>query len=140
MKNKSFIIGIVFCVLLVLGVCIFLFIPHDTVEEGKKEEEKKKDTPLFEFIGQKDLDITNVDKIVLMRATEGGVDETDITDAQEIESYYNGLRKYKVSEETNRACEDNTTVYKFYMKDNTTFSIEIECSWLVYNNKRYLIK
>jgi flagellar basal body-associated protein FliL len=141
MKNKNFIIGIVFCFLLVLGVCIFLFLPQKTIEEDKnKGKDNNKETPLFQFINQNDFDLSNVDKMVYMKATEGGVSQTDVTDKNEIESYYNLLNKYVIAEETGQACEDNTVVYKFYMKDGTSFSIEIECSWLVYNNKRYLIK
>ena len=32
---------------------------------------------------------------------------------------------------------DNTTVYKFILKDGNSYSIEIECDWFVINGKRY---
>ena len=33
-----------------------------------------------------------------------------------------------------------TTIYVFNMKDKTSFSIEIECDWIIKNKKRYLIE
>ena len=52
---------------------------------------------------------------------------------------YNSVKNIRVGKETNRACEDNTTVYIFNMKDNTQFKVEIECDWVVIGNKRYNI-
>ena len=38
------------------------------------------------------------------------------------------------------ACEDNTWVYKFHLKDGQDVSIEFECQWLVLGRNRYTVK
>ena len=138
MKNKKFILGVCLCFLLVLGVCIFLFIPQNS-KEGKKEEEPKKETELMKFIGQ-DIDLSKVTYLEIVKLTEGGDIHTEVTDQSEIETYYSKLEKVKVTEETDMACDDNTTIFIFYMNDDTKVSIEFECEFLVFNNKRYLVK
>ena len=135
MKNKKFILGVCLCFLLVLGVCIFLFIPQNSNE---KKPQKKQEVPLFKFINQ-DIDLSNVSYLEIIKYTEGG-DLHDRVENEEIEDYYNKLSQMIIKEETDMSCDDNTTVYIFHMKDNQEISIEIECEFLVYNNKRYLIK
>ena len=71
-----------------------------------------------------------------MRYTEGGMTEEKI-DNSYIKGHYNNLSKYKVVKPTNRACDDNTTVYQFTMKDNSKTSFEFECDWIVIGNMRY---
>ena len=55
-------------------------------------------------IGQQAVEITY---------TEGGVDTEEYTDMGDIIGFYNSLDKIKLGEETNQACEDNTTIYNF---------------------------
>ena len=63
----------------------------------------------------------------------------ELTDKDEIEKLYSSLKELKVGEETPRACEDNTTIYRFSMSNGKSVSIEIECDWFVINRKHYNI-
>ncbi len=142
MKNKKFVLGVCLCFLLVLGACIFLFIPQNSKENEKKP--KKKNEPkeevidIFKFMN-KDIDLSNISSLEIINYTEGGDLHTDV-DIDDIESYYLRLKKVIVKEETDITCDDNTTVYSFHMKDNNDIAIEFECGHLVYNNKRYVVE
>lgn len=110
----------------------------------KKVEEKVEKTiekiPLMEFGDYKDIVINNIDSIDYIRLTEGGSNSENITNIDKIREIYNNLKNKNVGQETNRACDDNTTIYSFNMKNGKKIKIEIECDWLVIGNKRYEIK
>ena len=95
---------------------------------------------LLEFDKYKDIKLDDIDYIDYSRYTEAGRDDEKITDQDEIKSIYNSLKSLKLVKETTRACDDNTKVYSFHMKDGKTIEVEIECDWLVHGNKRYEIK
>ena len=88
----------------------------------------------------KDIVLDKIKSINYIRYTEGGREDNEIIDKDEITTIYNYLKNIKVGEETNRACEDNTTIYELHLNDDRDIKIEIECDWLVIGNKRYLIK
>ena len=44
----------------------------------------------------------------------------------------------KIGKETDQVCEDNSTVYNF-IEEEKAIHFEIECDWIIINNKRYLI-
>ena len=112
--------------------------------EEKKNEEPKEDKPveyvsIFEKEEYKNIELDNINSISKIRYTEAGDDRSEITDEEEIKQLYNGLKAAKVGEEVQTACEDNTTVYVFNLKDGSSPAIEIECEWFVINGKRYNI-
>jgi hypothetical protein len=87
----------------------------------------------------KELKIEDVNKIEISKYTEGGVETKEITDKDEILNTYNSFKNIILTEETQMACEDTTTIYKFITNDKE-YKIEKECNWFVINNKRYLYK
>ena len=127
--NKRIIIIIV--VILVLCILLFFGIKVKPVKENGKL--------LFDFLNQEEFDTENIESVEYIRYTEGGDNTITYTDSDNIKSMYNSVKNIRVGKETNRACEDNTTVYIFNMKDNTQFKVEIECDWVVIGNKRYNI-
>ena len=110
----------------------------------KKNEEPKEDKPV-EYVSvleqdeYKNILLDNIQSISVIKYTMGGDIRNEITDLEEITKIYNGLKSSKVGEQTDRACEDNTTIYKFNLKDGTSASIEIECDWFVIKGKHYNI-
>ena len=104
----------------------------------KKEETKVEEKSILELENYKDLVKSNVETVETVKYTEGGDDRNTTADRMEIERVYNMLSQTKITDETDRACEDNTTVYNLKTRDKT-YSFEFECSWFVYNGKRYNI-
>ena len=94
---------------------------------------------LNEFDEYKNLNRNNILNIEKIRFTEAGDIRTIYDEDEEIDNIFNYVTNIKLGEETNMTCEDNTTIYKFYLKDNKTISIEIECNWVIIDKKRYLI-
>ena len=96
--------------------------------------------PIMQFGQYKEFSLDNVSLLNIIRYTEAGVDKEKVNDKEKIQSEYNTISRVKVLGETKRACEDNTTIYEFIMKDNSKVSFEFECDWLVVGNKRYEIE
>ena len=94
-------------------------------------------TPLLAFDEYKGFDINNVISLTILKYTEGGVAEEEVTDMSQIQSEYNSLSKITVTGVTQMACEDNTTIYRYNMNDGKKYAFEFECNWLVIGNKRY---
>ena len=88
----------------------------------------------------KNLNFNNIESIIINKYTEGGLDSETINDKEEIKKIYNSLKNIKIGEETNMACEDNTTIYVLNFFDGTSDTITIECDWIIIGDKRYLIK
>jgi len=126
--NKKVIIIIV--ILVIICLALFGIKLSKTPEKGEF---------LFDFLGKEEFDVDEIELVNYIRYTEGGDNLITYTERDNIESLYNTVKSIKVGKETNRACEDNTTVYSFKMRDGTDFTVEVECSWLVLNNKRYEI-
>ena len=131
-------------IIVLLLIFTFMLVGCDKIKEKIKQTVDdppiKESIPLFEFDKYKDFIIDNVTSLSIIRYTEGGADEEKITAQDKIQNTYNMLSKINIANETTKACEDNTTVYRFTMKDGTTTVIEIECDWLVVGNKRYEIE
>ena len=115
-----------------------------SVEEKIKENIDKHHTfnggPIMKFDKYKGFNIGDVISLKIIKYTEAGVEEKEITDLNEIKSYYEMLSKYKVVGTTNLSCDDNTTVYKFILKNGEDMSFEFECEWLVIGNSRYEVE
>ena len=131
-------------IFIILALCMFTLVGCDKIKKKIKDVVEdppiKESIPLMNFDKYKDFVIDNVESMSVIKYTEGGADEKKVTDKEAIKSRYNSLKKIKIGNETNRACDDNTTIYRFNMKDGTSTSFEFECDWLVIGNKRYEIK
>lgn len=107
-----------------------------------EENTTKKDTPkenvsILEYGDYKNITLDNVEKVTKVRYTVGGAEDEVITDSDEIKNIFNSISKLKIGEQTDMACEDNTTIYRFEMKNKEKYSIEIECDWFVIDGKHY---
>ena len=123
------------CLLL---VSIFLITACDKKE--MVENPKTEGVNLMEFGEFKNITPDKTTSIIVLKYTEGGVSENEITSSEEIANTYNYLNNYKVGDKVDMACDDNTTIYKFNLDDGSNLSIEIECNWIVVGKNRYEIK
>lgn len=97
-------------------------------------------TYLFHNANYKEIDKNNIVNIEVSKYTEGGLDSYVVTDKEELDNLYSYLSNIKIGEETHMACDDNTTIYTINLKDNSNKKVEIECDWIIIDNKRYIIK
>ncbi len=125
----------ILCLLIIIMVTGCSFLKNNKSEVERVIEK----IPLMEFSNFKDIDVSKITSITYSRLTEGGKEDEEITDIDEIQKTYNNLSKIKVGQEVENTCVDNTRVYIFNMNDGKKISIEIECEWLVIGNKRYEI-
>lgn len=93
--------------------------------------------PILEFDKYKGFSIDNVKSLNVIKYIVAGISEETVSEKDEIQSIFNYINRFSVGTETAMACEDNTTIYEFVMKDNSKVSFEFECDWLVVGNKRY---
>ena len=135
MKKKIVLMAII--ILLILSIVLTIFHPKEKVI--KKDNNKNINISLMKFDEYKDIKLEDIDHIEIIRYTEGGDESKDISDREEIKDTYISLSKKKIIKKTDIACDDNTTIYKFYMGDNV-ISIEIECGILINNKERYILK
>jgi len=131
MKNKKIIIWLII-LLLVVGLLIVLSL--------YKKEDVSYSKNLLKMEPYNKIKLKEIKSITVNTYTEGGSESTLYDLKSDIESTYNMLKKIKVGKETTKACDDNTTVYVITLNNDEEISIEIECDWLVNNEKRYLIK
>jgi hypothetical protein len=116
--------------IIILIVCICFLSGCAKVEEL---------TSLMDYGDYQKINEYNIKKIEIVKYTEGG-DDTQEVQEDDFPRIYNNLKDIKIGKETTRACEDNTTVYKFTLQDDTQLKVEIECDWVIINNKRYIIE
>lgn len=131
MKNKKIIIWLII-LLLVVGLLLILLL-------FKKEEDSYK-TNLLDMEPYNKIVLEDIKTITVNRYTEGGSESTLYDQTNDITGTYNMLKSIKVGKETEMACEDNTTVYTITLNNDEEISVEIECDWIINQNKRYLIK
>ena len=133
-------------IIVVLLMVSLLFITGCSLvsDNVKKVEQKigdlEKNIPLMEYSEFKNILIDKIMSIDYIRLTETGRTSELITDKDKINSIYNSLKEKNVGKEVTNGCDDNTTIYTFNLSDNKKVNVEIECEWLVINNKRYEIK
>lgn len=133
-------------IIVVLLMVSLLFITGCSLvsDNVKKVEQKigdlEKNIPLMEYSEFKNVLIDKIMSIDYIRLTETGRTSELITDKDKINSIYNSLKEKNVGKEVTNGCDDNTTIYTFNLSDNKKVNVEIECEWLVINNKRYEIK
>ena len=87
----------------------------------------------------KDIKLSDVQNIRINTYTEGGFNSKIVSNNDELKKLYNDIFNIKYGEETDMACEDNSTTYVIYLKDGSSKSINIECDWIIINKKRYMI-
>ena len=140
MKNKKF-IYIIIGAIVILGLIITLILLNGNKKEEENTEkgDDKKIINILELKEYENFKLENIKKMSIRRYTEGGMDETEITSGADISEYYNMVTSIKLGDETERACEDNTTIYIFET-DSESIKVEIECDWLVVGKKRYTIE
>lgn len=126
--------------LLVLVLSILLLCSCNSKKEEniEKDNKPKENVMLLEYGDYNNIKLDNIVKLTKIRYTVAGAAEEELI-GSEITDVYNTLKSLKIGEETNMACEDNTTIYRFTMKDGNKYSIEIECDWFVIKGKRYNI-
>lgn len=132
----------IFLSIIVLGLfitSIFIVIHEEKIEEIK-EPKVTITTTLMKFGKYKNIKVEDIDYIEKTRYTVDGSNSRMIKEIGEIQSIYNYLSTRVVGSKTEMACEDNTTIYRFHMKDDTDISIEIECGVLVMGKNRYILK
>lgn len=108
-------------------------------ENNVVESKKAKEFYLLKHEAYKDFEVDDIINYEVIRYTVAGDNKEEFSDRESIEKAYKGLSETKLGEETNMACEDNTTVFIFYLKDGTTRSFEKECDWFIIDGKRYMI-
>lgn len=87
----------------------------------------------------KDIKLSDVQSIRINTYTEGGFNSKIVSNNAELKNLYNDIFNIKYGEETDMACEDNSTTYVIYLKDGSSKSINIECDWIIIDKKRYMI-
>ncbi len=124
-------------ILIILAVLIIIFF---IIYRLTIKPESVKTTYLNDNKEYKNMSSSEIKDIHINRYTEGGLDTKIVTNEEEINSLYNKLINIKYGNETDMACEDNTTVYIINFNDGTSKSINIECDWIIIGNKRYMIE
>ena len=125
--------------LLIIACLLLVGCGSKNENEVLPPEDDTKIITLFEHEKYKDLALDNIDYCEVIRFTVAGDMRKTISETEEIATLYNELKNVKIGKETNRACEDNTTVYRFVLKDGTATSVEFECDWVIIGTKRYEI-
>ena len=95
---------------------------------------------LFEHDSLKEFSFDNISKVLIEKYTEDGLETEEYTDPEKMKNIYNQWKGVQIVKETDMSCVDNTTIYRFVMKDGNEYSIEKECNWIVLNQKRYYYK
>ena len=140
MKNKKFIYIIIGAiVILALIITLILLNGNKKEEENTEKGDDKKIINILELKEYENFKLDNVKQVSIRKYTMGGMDEQIITSQSEITKLYNLITSIKLGDETERACEDNTTIYIFET-DSESIKVEIECDWLVVGKKRYTIE
>ena len=112
--------------------------------KGKIEEtienQPAENISIMQLEKYKNFSFDSVKSLNVLKYTEAGVNKEAITDREQIQREYNAISRVRVLKKTKRACEDNTTIYEFVLKDDSKVTFEFECEWLVVGNKRYEIE
>ena len=128
---------IVLLTIMIIFMCTGFVIANLLLQvEDKEPKSSYKYLKEYDFF--KRINIDEVTELEIVKYTVGGDRPTIVTDKEEIINRYNSLGNIKVGKETTKTCEDNTTIYYFISNERET-KIEIECDWIIINNKRYLI-
>lgn len=134
-KNMLFIIGMAVPIIIMIIVLSYF----NNLSKPTEEDKPKNTVLLFEMPQYKDKKIDNITKIEINKYTEGGLITNTVEDKDEIDRIMYSLLNMKLGEETQAACEDNTTIYVITTPDET-IKVEIECDWVIIGSKRYLIE
>ena len=124
--------------IIIISVCliiIFFIVYKFTRTENNIKISFLKDNEEY-----KDVIVKNSDNIQINKYTEAGLESKVITNKEDISSVYSDLLNIKYGEETDMACEDNTTIYLITLKNGKKKTITIECDWIIIGDKRYLIE
>ena len=121
-------------IILIVLVIIFFIVYKLTSAPIKVKTEYLKDNKEY-----KNVKISDIKDIHINTYTESGLSSNIVTDKKEIKELYNKLINTKYGEETDQACEDNSTIYIVNLKNGKYETITIECDWIIIGEKRYMI-
>ncbi len=124
--------------IIIISVCLIII--FFIVYKFTRTENNIKITFLKDNEEYKDVIVKNIDNIQINKYTEAGLESKVITNKEDISSVYSDLLNIKYGEETDMACEDNTTIYLITLKNGKKKTITIECDWIIIGDKRYLIE
>ena len=120
-----------------LLLCIFvitlLFIT------GCNKEEKTMEKKVMELDSYKDLVLDDIVSIETVKYTVGGDNRETTSSKDDINRIYNMVNSTMITDISEGACEDNTTVYILKTKDKS-YKFEFECNWFIYEGKHYNVK
>ena len=102
-------------------------------------DKNEKTVSLMDYGEYRKITIDNIKQIEIIKYTEGESD-TELVENDEYKNVYNSLKEKKIGKKTNMACDDNTIIYVFTLKDDSKISIEIECEWVVIGDDRFILK
>lgn len=136
MKRMNYLFFVFIGVLIAAAIIIIIDISIDT-KVNTTESYIHENMLVKELEKYNKIKLENVEKVVVSKALEGGVLSTEVTDKEIISNIYEDLGNIKITEEANVAIEDNTTTYKFVLKENESVTFSFEGKIIVFNNSRY---
>lgn len=134
MKKIVIVLSVIFLLFLTLVTFSFLKISNENIFPKKKVERK-----LQSFDEYKKLKEENIEKLEIIKLYDSEMNSDVITNYESIRKFYNYVNNIKIGNESKKICEDNTTIYKFYLINKEAISVELECDNIVINTKRYEI-
>lgn len=87
-----------------------------------------------------EIEKDSINSIEIIKYGVFGIKEEYISNIEEINEIYNYLINIKIGSETTISCDDNTQKYILHFKNKKDKIIEIECSTITIDNKKYKIK
>ena len=128
-KRKKIMMMILIIILIGILVLLILLGKNTSVET----------TPLLEIDEYKKIELEHITQINVLKTTIGGQESILKDQSSDIKKTYNYLSSIKIGSEVTKSCDDNGTTYIITLDSGEEVIIEIECNWLVMNNKRYSI-
>lgn len=122
----------------IIIITLFLVIIFFIIYKLTNESQLIKSTYLKDNEEYKNVKVEQINNITVNRYTEGGLDSTIVSGAA-AKKLYKSLADIKYGEETDMACEDNSTIYIINLVDGSSKTINIECDWIIIGKKRYMI-
>ena len=107
---------------------------------SKEEKEEVKPVEKVSIVTYLGINLEDIEKVETVFFGVGGDNREYFENAEDIKEIYQNLSQLTIGDKTDMACEDNTHVYKFYLKNGEEKTVEIECNWFVIGKDRYLVE
>ena len=108
-----------------------------TEKEKKKPSSSIEDTYVLDYSDYKKITLENIQSIKITYQKESGIEHETYEEKEDIQGIYEYWQEQKIGQEIKQRCDDNTTIYTFYLKDGSKASIEKECDWLIIQDRSY---